>query len=108
MQRWLVNTGVVIVAFILAGVAFKEPRMPNVQAKTDWIEDMRSDRYETYEPDPYELAQRAQQQRDITPPKRYERYVDNTRNQTNKHRKLKHKYKNKKDTKHVKQSRTTH
>ena len=107
VQRWLVNAGILVIAFILLSVVFKEPRMPNIDAKNQLIADVRSDRYENYEPDPIELAQRAQQQLDITPPKRYETYLNNTRNQTNRHRKLKHKYKHKKDSKHVKQSGST-
>ena len=107
VQRWLVNTGILVIAFILASLVVKEPRMPNTDAKNQLIADVRSDRYENYEPDPIELAQRAHEQLDIKPPKKYETYVNNTRSQTNKHRKLKHKYKHKKDTKHVKQSGST-
>jgi cytoskeletal protein RodZ len=109
MQRGMFWVFVVMPMMLLLGViVFKEPRMPQTEAKNDIIADVRSDRYETYEPNPHELALRAQEGRQFAPPKRYQPYVDRTENQTNRHRRLKHKYTNKNKDKHdVKQSGST-
>jgi hypothetical protein len=81
--------------------------MPNIDAKTQMLTDVRSDQYEDYTPDPVEMSAMLRDHLIVTPPKKYETYVNNTRSQTNRHRKLKHKYKHKKDSKHVKQSGST-
>ena len=110
MQRILFRVVVVVpTAIVVLTMVLREPRIAKPAVKTAVITDVRSDRYETYEPNPDELAQRAQEGRHVVPPKRYEQYVERTQNQTNRHRKLKHKYKrnNNKDTQHVKQSGST-
>ena len=108
MQRVMFWVFVVMPCVVCLGViVLKEPRMPVNSQKTQQIAELRSDRYEDA-PDPSMEPQAAGA---ITPPARYNQYLNSTKKHANRHRKLKkneNKYVHKKDTKHVKQSGPTH
>ena len=107
MQRWMFNIFVIVPAVLaVVTITFRMPNMPDNRQKVDVIEFVRSDAFEDYTPTQMDLANMTRDTDPIVTPLRYRQYVDNNK-QTSKHRKLKHKYKHKKDTKHVKQSGTT-
>jgi hypothetical protein len=112
MQRGMLWVGVVMpVTFFLGVIVLKEPRMPDRTQKTAQMAELRGALYEDYEPDAQELWAAHEAQPPITPPARYNAYLNSTKKLANRHRKLKkneNKYTHKKDTKHVKQPGTTH
>jgi hypothetical protein len=108
MQRVMFWVFVVWPCVVCLGViVLKEPRMPVNSQKTQQIAELRSDRYEDA-PDPTTESQAVTP---ITPPARYNTYLNSTKKLANRHRKLRNKlnkYTNNKDTKHVKQPGPTH